>query len=198
MPTLAPTDAATAADDATDAADEAEAVHDDSAAAITIATVVDTTVVDANTNNNNAESFPTQNNNAAADDNVPPPPPLYDTSIPPYSAGVSFNALPSYTSDALSFHLFYNGDADACHPVVLTTAGIGVPEFPDPKQLDNIETIQRVIKRNKSMLFDKSKVLTNSRSAKPYLQKEVIRRSILNNNAAHPAVKGWTCEKLIQ
>lgn len=159
-----------------------------------------TAYADHNNNNNNAESSSTPNDNATDDDNVPPLlPPLHDTSIPPYSAEVTFEAIASYTTADLTFNLFYNGDAEEppCHPIVLTTAGIGVPEFPNPEELDQVETIQRVIKRNKSQLFDKSKVLTNLKSAKPYLQKEVIRRSKLNNNTSHPAVKSWTCATLI-
>ena len=171
-----------------DASDTAAAAATDSSVAV---------------NNNNAESSPTRNNNdnvATDDDNVPAPPPLYDTSIVPYSTEVTFEALASYTPAALSFDLFYNYDADEppCHPIVLFTAGIGVQDFPDPKELDEIETIQRVIKRNKGQLFDKSKVLTNLKSAKPYLQKEVIRRSKLSGNTSHPAVKNWTCDKLIK
>ena len=120
---------------------------------------------------------------------------VFDPSIKPFTVSISSETLPKYSLTNLSIESYYD-DADVeCKPLTLILAGIGIPTFPKPKEIENITDVANVIKANKSMLYQKKDIIPTTRFAKPGLQKEVIRRSLLQNVDPLLRVKHWTLGK---
>ena len=99
----------------------------------------------------------------------------------------------------LKFANYYHEDRSDCKPVVFFTAGVGLNEesFPEPDQIELDPDISGVLKRDKAHLFHPTEVCPTRKMGKHYLQKEIIRRSILNGDKKKPAVKHYSIAQCI-
>ena len=100
----------------------------------------------------------------------------------PFDLIVTFETLKNYSLSELSFHNCYDWGNELCTPIILLSAGIGVPTFPTIEELRSNMIIWNVCRRTKSQLWDKRDVFPFIKSTKSYLQKEIIRRSFTKKN----------------
>eukprot|EP00578_Thalassiosira_sp_NH16_P022536 CAMPEP_0181092432 /NCGR_PEP_ID=MMETSP1071-20121207/8916_1 /TAXON_ID=35127 /ORGANISM="Thalassiosira sp., Strain NH16" /LENGTH=771 /DNA_ID=CAMNT_0023174613 /DNA_START=26 /DNA_END=2341 /DNA_ORIENTATION=+ len=113
-------------------------------------------------------------------------PPRDDAPLPPPAwADVTFDKLVNYPKSLLHARSYFDmQQIRAIKPVTLLAMGISVPNFPD---LEGDGVIRIATHRGtKFQLYHPSEVFTSKSRAKPYLQKEMLRRAILHNLSAFP------------
>jgi len=109
----------------------------------------------------------------------PQPPPDPRKLPPPSWPEVTFDQLVNYPRRALRAQSFFDiQQIRAIKPVTLVCMGIGVPNFPE---LENDVIVRLALKRTKFQLYHPTDVLATTRQAKPFLQKEILRRCVLHN-----------------
>lgn len=131
-----------------------------------------------------------------------PPPPGRDTQdedMPPWSLSVTFEKLADYEPELLLVdENYFPRDKDEmgdAWPLALTVMLVGIDGI--PSNLQDLEVVDRVTRDNKAKLFNKSRVLNNTRSAVKQLKKELVRR-VKSSGKPAPRVRTITLDNLLK
>ncbi|KAL9187712.1 hypothetical protein ACHAXT_006090 [Thalassiosira profunda] len=103
----------------------------------------------------------------------------------PSSHDVTFEQLVRYPKRSLRAQSYFDIEQiratkpqRVTKPITLAAMGIGVPDFPE---LEKIDIVRVATEKGKKQLYHPADVLPSGKRAKPHLQKEIVRRALLQS-----------------